>query len=105
MDYITPEYYTIDYMGVPVNPPEDLPRLIRRASAAIDTITHYRIVNYGFSNFTPFIQEQIKKATAAQVEFLSTNGELAGSVSDGSGGGFTIGKFSESAPSGSAGVR
>src|SRR6476659_9106568 len=101
MNYITPEYYTDEYLGVPVSP-EELPRLIRRASEAIDVITHYRIVNYGFNTFSPFIQGQIKKAIAAQVEFLSTNGELAGSVSDGGGGGFTIGKFSESAPSGSA---
>lgn len=107
MNYITPEYYKDEYLGVPVNPPEELPRLIRRASEAIDTITHYRIPSYGFSSFTPFIQEQIKKATAAQVEFLNENGELAGSVVDGSGGGFTIGKFSEqgNASSGSTGVR
>lgn len=104
MLYITPEYYRDEYMGVPV-PEEELPRLIKRASEAIDGITHYRIVNYGYNNFTPFIQGQIKKATAAQVEFLNQNGELAGSVIEGSGGGFTIGKYSESAPSGSGGVR
>lgn len=104
MDYITPEYYKAEYLGVPV-PAEDLPRLIKRASEAIDVITHYRIVNYGFDKFPPFIQGQIKKATAAQVEFLSTNGELAGSVVEGSGGGFNIGKFSEQAPSGDAGAR
>lgn len=97
MVYITPEYYKDEYMGVPV-PDGELPRLIKRASEAIDVITHYRIVNYGFNNFTPFIQEQIKKATAAQVEFLNQNGELAGSVVEGGGGGFTIGKYSSSAP-------
>ncbi|AXN58358.1 head-tail adaptor [Bacillus phage Wes44] len=95
MDYITPEYYKVEYMGVAVKD-EDLPRLIKRASEAIDVLTHYRIVNYGFNNFTPFIQGQIKKATAAQVEFLNQNGELAGSVVEGGGGGFTIGKYSES---------
>lgn len=95
MDYITEDYYINDYMGVPVDLTE-LPRLIKRASEQIDFLTHYRIPNYGFNNFTPFIQEQIKKATAAQVEFLSTNGELAGSVVEGGSGGFTIGKYSES---------
>lgn len=97
MLYITPEYYKDEYLGVPVSD-DELPRLIKRASEAVDIITHYRIVNYGFDKFTPFIQSQIKKATAAQVEFLNQNGELAGSVVEGSGGGFTIGKFSSSAP-------
>lgn len=103
--YITLEYYRNDYMGVPVADDTELTRLIKRASEAIDVLTHYRIPSYGFDKLPPFIQEQIKKATAAQVEFLNQNGELAGSVVEGSGGGFTIGKFSESAPSGSAGVR
>lgn len=94
--YITSEYYRYDYMGVPCADDTELTRLIKRATEAIDGLTHYRIVSYGFEKFPPFIQGQIKKATAAQVEFLSTNGELAGSVVESSGG-FTIGKFSEQA--------
>ena len=94
--YITVEYYRNEYMGTPVADDTELLRLIRRASDAIDSITHYRIVSYGFSKFPPFIQEQIKKATASQVEFYSVNGELAGSVVEGGGGGFSIGNYSES---------
>lgn len=102
--YITLDYYRTEYMGVPVADDTELTRLIKRASEAIDVITHYRIVNYGFDKFPLFIQSQIKKATAAQVEFLNQNGELAGTVVEGSGG-FTIGKFSESAPSGASGTQ
>lgn len=94
--YITVDYYRNDYMGTPVADDTELNRLIRRASDAIDSITHYRMVSYGFSKFSPFIQEQVKKATAAQVEFLAVNGDLAGSVVEGGGAGFTIGKYSES---------
>ncbi len=93
--YITVEYYRNEYMGTPVADDTELLRLIRRASDAIDSITHYRIVNYGFSKFPPFIQTQIKKATAAQVEFYSVNGELAGNVVEGGGAGFSIGNYSE----------
>jgi len=92
--YITAEYYKDVYMGTPVAD-SDLPRLIRRASEAIDSITHYRIVNYGFDKFSTFIQDQIKKATAAQVEFYAVNGELAGNVVEGGGAGFSIGNYSE----------
>ncbi|UZT28565.1 hypothetical protein vBBceSLY5_0010 [Bacillus phage vB_BceS_LY5] len=102
MVYITPEYYMIDYMGVPV-PDGELPRLIKRASEQIDMLTHYRIPSYGFNKFSEFIQGQIKKATAAQVEFLNTNGELAGSVVEGGSGGFTIGKYSEQGSSAAGG--
>lgn len=92
--YITADYYKNDYMGTPVAD-SDLPGLIRRASDAIDSLTHYRIVNYGFDKFTPFIQAQVKKATCAQVEFFAVNGELAGNVVEGGGSGFSIGKYSE----------
>lgn len=92
--YITAEYYKNDYMGTPVAD-SDLPGLIRRASDAIDSLTHYKI-NDSLLSAYPFIHTQVKKATCAQVEFFAVNGELAGNVVEGGGAGFTIGKYSES---------
>lgn len=93
--YITAEYYKNEYIGTPVAD-ADFPELARRATDAIDSLTHYRIVNYVFDKFPPFIQTQIKKATCAQVEFFAVNGPLAGNVVEGGGAGFSIGNYSES---------
>lgn len=71
--YIDVEYYEKDYMGIEVDS-EELPRYIKRASDVIDQVTQYKINHIGFDNLSPFVQEQVKKATAAQVEFFEIEG-------------------------------
>lgn len=74
MPYITSEYYINDYEGVPVNG-DAFNRLAKRASEIIDKLTEYQIKMKGFDSFIDFDKSQIKKATAAQVEYLVSNGE------------------------------
>lgn len=67
MPYITPEYYIDEYKGADAG--EDLDRYIQRASDMIDQVTNYALAGVEFERLAQFIQDQVKKATAAQVEF------------------------------------
>lgn len=73
MEYIDHEYYKTDYLGEPVED-ADFPRLVKRASESIDAMTSYQIPTIGFDKFSETVQELIRKATAAQVEYLHLNG-------------------------------
>ena len=70
MAYIDVEYYNNVYKGLDVG--EDFERYAERASDLIDQITGYKIADLAVLH--PRIQELVKKATAAQVEFYVLNG-------------------------------
>jgi hypothetical protein len=77
MLYIDYAYYTDDFKGVLVTQ-EEFDRLVRRASDKIDSLTSYVLHRVDFTQLAQLIQENVKKATAAQVEYLiSLGGELA----------------------------
>lgn len=80
MSYIDETYYTEEYKGKGVTGEPELPSFIARACDAIDQLTHYKISLSAnkLNDFHPFIQEQVKKATAAQTEFLVLNGLYSG---------------------------
>lgn len=81
--YIDATYYNDTYKGADAG--TELDKYIDRASDLIDQVTKYVLVNYGFSNLATFIQNQVKKATASQVEFYVLNGgdqEINASTSD-----------------------
>lgn len=101
MAYIDADYYNNVYKGTPVSDPVFLDRLINRASDSIDHITNYKLEGVDFDKLAPFIVRQVKKATAAQVEFLTINGETSATVSEG-GGGFSVGSYSENGMSAGA---
>ncbi|SES02715.1 hypothetical protein [Salipaludibacillus aurantiacus] len=65
--YIDYTYYTDDFHGAEVDE-QEFKRMTRRASDVIDQVTGYKIVHIGLDNLSEFIVEQVKKATAAQVE-------------------------------------
>lgn len=90
MPYIDEAYYTEEYMGIPVDA-DDLPRFIRRASETVDMVTKYGIKN--FESQPQFIQDQVKKATAAQVEFFESLGGTEVAVTGSSNQQESIGKF------------
>ncbi|WP_242227172.1 hypothetical protein [Bacillus cereus group sp. BfR-BA-01315] len=94
MPYIDVDYYNNEYKGTPVSDASLLDRLITRASDQIDHIVNYKLEGVDFDKLAPFIKKQVKKATAAQVEFLAINGETSATVSEG-GGGFSVGSYSE----------
>src|SRR5690606_37546886 len=68
--YIDADYYTNVYKGADAG--DDLDRYIERASDLVDQVTGYKIKD--FDSLPQFTQEQVKKATAAQVEFYVMQG-------------------------------
>ncbi|PHB11473.1 hypothetical protein COE80_31075 [Bacillus pseudomycoides] len=94
MPYIDVDYYNNEYRGTLVSDAALLDRLIARASDQIDDVISYKLEGVDFDKLAPFIKKQVKKATAAQVEFLAINGETCATVSEG-GGGFSVGSYSE----------
>lgn len=72
MAYITPEYYIDEYKGADAG--DELERYIQRASDMIDQVTNYALAGVEFERLAQFIQDQVKKATAAQVEFYVVQG-------------------------------
>ncbi|PEJ21585.1 hypothetical protein CN887_25120 [Bacillus pseudomycoides] len=101
MPYIDADYYNNDYEGTPVSDVTLLNRMIKRASEQIDIIIGYKLQVVDFDKVAPFIRDQVKKATAAQVEFLAINGITSATVSEG-GGGFSVGAYSENGMSAGA---
>lgn len=76
MAYADADYYKDTYKGTTI-PDDDIERELARASSDIDSMTYNRIVARGFDNLSSFQQEQVRKATCAQAEFLNQYGELA----------------------------
>ena len=72
MGYITPEYYNDTYKGLDAG--DELEKFILRASDAIDQVTGYKLKNKPFEEQPQFVQEQVKKAVATQVEFYVVQG-------------------------------
>ncbi|EIJ79115.1 protein gp8 [Bacillus methanolicus PB1] len=96
MAYIDKQYYDNNYNGVPIADESTFNRLAERASDVIDQMTGYLLHGQEFTQFVQFIQEQVKKATAAQIEYMVTAG---GEVAVHGGGSFSsvnIGNFSYS---------
>jgi len=91
MAYIDVTYYRDVFKGIDAG--EELERYIERASDLVNQITNYKIRD--FEALPPFIQEQVKKATAAQVEFYVLNGGPEGvdGNTDGSFSQVSIGAF------------
>lgn len=75
MPYIDASYYLDDFKGEPAATPDELDKLIARASDLIDQVTGYHIKD--FDKLPIFVQDLVKKATAYQVEFYILNGGAA----------------------------
>ncbi len=71
--YITQEYYTNYFYGEPVDP-VDFPSLCERAEEIVEEMTMYRVTGLTFQAFPQDIQERVKKAVCAEIEYLNANG-------------------------------
>lgn len=72
MAYIDYTFYTDVYKGIPIS--EDaFSRLAERATEIIDQLTGYAIQD--LAALPLFTQDQVKRATAAQVEYFAYAGE------------------------------
>lgn len=75
MPFIDYQFYTDEFKGVSLS--EDaFNGLVGRASDLVDQATNYKIEAIGIENLHPAYQQRVKKAVAAQVEFLNVNGGI-----------------------------
>ena len=103
MSYITQAYYEVDFQGEPVAD-TDFHSLLLRAEEIIEEMTLYRLNNITFLAMPEEVQERVKKAVCAQIEYLDANG---GSDMD-NGDAYqsaSLGKFSYSRTSGTSGTQ
>ncbi|WP_394136847.1 head-tail connector protein [Cytobacillus oceanisediminis] len=92
MPYIDQAFYNDVYKGAPMDA-ETFTILERRASDIVDMLTNYHLVGVDLLQEPQLIQTNVKKAVAAQVEYMfSEGGEL--SVHGGSPSSVSIGGFS-----------
>jgi len=73
MPYVTEEYYNNDFYGEPVDK-ADFPSLLDRAAEIVEEMCMYRIQETCMNTYDMDIQELIKKAVCAQIEYLDANG-------------------------------
>ena len=89
--YIDYDYYINDYEGITIEEIE-FKQLAKRAVDVIDVMSCGRLLKGGFEGLCVYKKGLVKKAAAAQVEFLAENGGVAilagGGISS-----FKIGSF------------
>lgn len=73
MSYVTQEYYTDTFQGESVDN-ADFPGLLQRASEIVEEMTVYRLTPVTFAAMAENVQEAVKKAVCAQIEYLNANG-------------------------------
>lgn len=101
MKYVTQDYYLNDFHGEPVQE-TDFPSLEERAAEIVEEMCMYRIQESNMGSYGQDIQERIKKAICAQIEYLDANGgsEMDNGADIQSAG---LGKFNYTRASGTAG--
>jgi hypothetical protein len=99
--YINQAFYDDEYRGTPMDA-DTFTKLEIRASDLIDRVTNYQLMGVDLSQQPSLIQTNVKKAVAAQVEYMySEGGEL--SVHGSSPFSVSVGNFSYSHGVGSSG--
>lgn len=73
MAYVTPDYYAESFGGESVEL-ADFPDLCKRASEIVEEMTMYRLTENTFLTMSESVQERVKKAVCAQIEYLDANG-------------------------------
>ncbi|RQW19897.1 hypothetical protein EH196_07050 [Bacillus sp. C1-1] len=94
MAYIDHDYYSNNYKGQSIEA-DKFDIYAERASDVIDQLTRYKLkTTHAFDRLAPFLQEQVMKATAAQVEFYELNGGYDIALTGDDVTGVSVGKFS-----------
>ncbi|CCZ35662.1 protein gp8 [Firmicutes bacterium CAG:646] len=73
MEYVDREYYDSVFKGEPIAK-DEFPSLLGRASELVEEMCMYRILPEKMETYGTFIQERVKKAICAQIEYLDANG-------------------------------
>ena len=72
-NYLTLEYYRDTFQGNPVAE-DEFPGLLCRASEIVEEMTLYRLSPDTFQGMSQEMQEKVRMAVAAQIEYLEANG-------------------------------
>lgn len=101
MAYADESYYLNIFKGEPVSP-ADFPPLAMRAEEIVEEMAMYRLTPTSYLAMPEAVQERVKKAVCAQIEYLDANGgaDLDNGNDLQSAG---LGKFNYSRPSGAGG--
>ncbi|MGH1648938.1 hypothetical protein ABE945_14290 [Enterococcus gilvus] len=100
--YVDEKYYDDEFEGTPVDE-NKFSRFSKRSSELIDALTEYHIPEIGIDKFSDQVQELIKKACCAQIEYYQVEGieaDLTGAPKSSLS--YSIGDYSRSASGGSA---
>lgn len=73
MSYIDKDYYDNKYEGEPLTD-DEFSKFNKRSEDIIDSLTRYQIPQIGFDNLKDNVQELIKKAVCAQIEYFKVEG-------------------------------
>lgn len=73
MPYVDREYYVGTFKGEPVDD-ADFPSLCMRAEELIEEMTMYRVTSITVPAMPEAVQERVKMAVCAQIEYLDANG-------------------------------
>lgn len=73
MPYVTEKFYNEEFSGESVDN-ADFPKLLSRASEIVEEMCMYRISEDNLEQFGADIQDRVKKAVCAQIEYLDANG-------------------------------
>ncbi len=100
--YVDERYYEVEYEGTSVEA-DKFSRFSKRASELIDALTEYQIPKIGADKFSESVQELIKKACCAQIEYYQIEGidvDVTGTPRSSLS--YSIGDYSHSASSGAS---
>ena len=71
--YVDEKYYEEEFEGTPVSD-DKFSRFSKRATEIVDALTEYQILKIGLDKFSEDVQELIKKACCAQIEYYQVEG-------------------------------
>ena len=93
MAYVDQDYFMNKYFPSAEIPDEDFNSLAERASDIVDELTMYKVKENGLDSYSDFVQDQIKRATCAQIEYMNYNG-IETAFGGGDQNGYSIGNTS-----------
>lgn len=73
MSYVTQDYYNNTFHGEPVDE-ADFPSLLLRAEETVEEMCMYRISERRMDTYGADVQDRIRNAVCAQIEYLEANG-------------------------------
>lgn len=73
MSYVTYDYYNSMFSGESVDK-TDFPNLLNRAAEIVEEMCMYRISKDNLEQYSADVQNRVKKAICAQIEYLDANG-------------------------------